>query len=368
VGVCEPDRVGEEKELMDELKLLVDSAGGEVVLSTMQVRKNIDPATVVGNGKLKEIKELVEDNEVDLVIFNLAISGSQKRNLERLLGTKVIDRVELIMDIFAQHARTKEARLQVMWAQLSYRLSRLKGIGAEMSRLGGGIGTRGPGEQKLEVDRRAIRRRLSRISKELKEIEKRRNLQRRNRRKYGNPMVSLVGYTNSGKSTLLAALSKADVYIEDRLFSTLDPLTRRVYVGEGKCVLVSDTVGFIRRLPTNLVSAFRATLEELRYADLLLEVVDASVDDIEGYMVAVEEILKELDLLGKERWVVFNKVDLLDVESINNLISRYPGSIAISALKGYNLDVLRRKLFKRFFSGYGRNVLGHTEYDGVQQN
>ncbi len=366
VGVSKPGGVAEEKELMRELSLLVESAGGEVVSSAVQNRRNFDPATVVGTGKLQELKELIERVDAELVVFNLALTGGQKRNLERFLGVRVIDRVELIMDIFAQHARTKEAKLQVMWAQLSYRLSRLRGMGSEMSRLGGGIGTRGPGEQKLEVDRRAIRRRLSHISKELKEIECRRDLQRKNRSKFGNPMVSLVGYTNSGKSTLLAALSRADVYVADKLFSTLDPLTRRVYVGEGRYILLSDTVGFIRRLPPNLISAFKATLEELRYADLLLEVIDASVENVEEYMDAVERVLKELDLLDKERWIVFNKIDLLDGETVRNLVSRYPGSIAISALKGYNLDVLKGKLLKRFFlSHIGGMMFEHTEHDRV---
>src|SRR5436189_5377600 len=264
---------------LDELRELATSAGARVIDEVIQRRDRPDPATFIGKGKVEELREQVLIEGVHVVIFDDELSPSQARNLEEALDTKVVDRTGLILDIFGRRARTKEGKLQVELAQLEYRITRLAGYREYLSRLGGGIGTRGPGETKLEMDRRQIRHRISTLKRDIEQIRKHRQLHREHRRRDQLPLVSLVGYTNAGKSTLFRALSKENTLVSKRLFSTLDTLIRRIQLGQNFPILISDTVGFIRKLPHQLVSAFRATLEEVVEADLILHVIDASDHD-----------------------------------------------------------------------------------------
>lgn len=261
-------------ESLDELEELVRTAGGETLGKISQNVESINAAHYLGRGKLDEIKDMVAENNATGVVSDDELSPMQARNLEEILDTKVMDRTMVILDIFAKRAGSKEGKIQVEMAQLGYRLTRLTGKGTELSRLAGGIGTRGPGEQKLETDRRHIRDRVAVLKKELKEVENHRDLLRGNRDKIGDPVVAIVGYTNSGKSTLLNAMSDADAYVEDELFATLDPTTRKVELPKGGEILVTDTVGFIKKLPHHLVKAFYSTLEETQYADVILHVLD----------------------------------------------------------------------------------------------
>lgn len=337
------------EEHFEEFKRLVESAGAEVVAEVVQKRGRPDPATFIGKGKVEEVKKIAEEIGADLAIFASNLMPIQQRNLEDRVGVRVVDRTQLILDIFAQRARTKEGMLQVELAQLTYLLPRLTGRGVEMSRLGGVIGTRGPGETKLEVDRRRIRHRIQRICEELEEVRRHRELRRKKRRELGLPVVSLVGYTNAGKSTLFNRLTKADVYVDDRLFATLDPTVRRLSIDSSRTILLSDTVGFMRRLPPNLVAAFRATLEEVKEATALLHVVDASSPMMLEQMEEVERTLKALGAGGKLVEVAFNKIDLLDraqVEAIRRRAERYPHSVLISALKGWGLEELKREILE----------------------
>ncbi|GAB6182259.1 GTPase HflX [Desulfotomaculum defluvii] len=299
------------QESLDELASLADTAGAAVVGSFVQNRQYIDSATFIGKGKVEELAEYCQETDANMVINDRELSPAQARNLEERLGVKVIDRTQLILDIFARRAQTKEGKLQVELAQLKYLLPRLIGLGTQLSRLGGGIGTRGPGETKLEVDRRRIRKRISDLEQELKEVQRHRSLLRKNRTNEPFPVISLVGYTNAGKSTLLRTLTGADVLVEDKLFATLDPTTRCISLPNNDKVLISDTVGFIQNLPHHLVAAFRATLEEVQEADLLLHVVDASHPNYEGQTRAVEAVLQSLHVLDKPIITVFNKVDLV---------------------------------------------------------
>src|SRR5215468_1322138 len=296
---------------LDELRELAVSAGARVIDEVVQRRERPDPATYIGKGKVEELREEVLIEGVDVVIFDEELSPSQAKNLEEILETKVVDRTGLILDIFARRARTKEGKLQVELAQLEYRLTRLAGYREYLSRLGGGIGTRGPGETKLEMDRRQIRNRISTLKREIHDIRKHRQLHRQRRRREQLPLVSLVGYTNAGKSTLFRALSKEDTLVSSRLFSTLDTLIRRIQVGKNLPILVSDTVGFIRKLPHQLVSAFRATLEEVVEADLILHVIDVSDNDREEKRQVVLEVLGEIGAGDHPRFTVYNKADLL---------------------------------------------------------
>src|SRR5438105_8333701 len=276
----------------------------------MQRRDRPDPRTFIGKGKVEELREQVLLEGVDVVIFDDELSPSQGKNLQEALETKVIDRTGLILDIFARRARTKEGKLQVELAQLEYRLTRLTGHREYLSRLGGGIGTRGPGETKLEMDRRQIRHRISSLKKDIEQIRKHRQLHRERRRRDRLPLVSLVGYTNAGKSTLFRALSKQDTLVSSRLFTTLDTLIRRIQLGKSFPILISDTVGFIRKLPHQLVSAFRATLEEVVEADLILHVIDVSDPDREDKRQVVLDVLKEIGANGHPMITVYNKADL----------------------------------------------------------
>src|SRR5216117_2587019 len=279
---------------LDELRELAASAGARIVGEVIQYRQRPDPATYIGKGKVQELREQILIEGVDVVIFDEELSPSQARNLEEALETKVVDRTGLILDIFGRRARTKEGKLQVELAQLTYRLSRLAGYSAYLSRLGGGIGTRGPGETKLEMDRRQVRHRISTLKRDIEQIRKHRQLHRERRRRDQLPLVSLVGYTNAGKSTLFRALSKEDTLVSSRLFSTLDTLIRLIQLGKIHPILVSDTVGFIRKLPHQLVSAFRATLEEVVEADLILHVIDVSDADRDEKEQVVLGVLKDI--------------------------------------------------------------------------
>lgn len=299
----------EDQEALDELRELLKTAGGYEVGRMVQSRDKKDTATFIGKGKLKELMLMSQAMEANLIVFDEELSGAQIRNLEEALGMKVIDRTQLILDIFAQRARSREGKLQVELAQLKYMMPRLIGMGQKLSRTGGGIGTRGPGEKKLEVDRRRIRDRLNDLENDLKEVKKQRDLQRVGRVSRNVFQICLVGYTNAGKSTLLNNLADSDIYAEDQLFATLDPTTRKVTLNNGKEVLVTDTVGFIRKLPHDLVEAFKSTLEEVLYADLLIHVVDGSNPDYETQVNVVSDVLAELGADSKDTIMAINKID-----------------------------------------------------------
>src|SRR5215471_11755370 len=296
---------------LDELRELAVSAGARIIDEVIQRRDRPDPATYIGKGKVEELREEVLVEGVDVVIFDEDLSPSQAKNLEEALDTKVVDRTGVILDIFARRARTKEGQLQVELAQLEYRLTRLTGHRDYLSRLGGGIGTRGPGETKLEMDRRQIRHRISTLKREIEQIRKHRQLHRERRRRDQLPLVSLVGYTNAGKSTLFRALSKENTLVSKRLFSTLDTLIRRIQLGQNFPILISDTVGFIRKLPHQLVTAFRATLEEVVEADLILHVIDISDPAYEQKREVVLKVLEEIGAGNHPMLTVYNKIDLV---------------------------------------------------------
>lgn len=320
---------------MNELRELAITAGARIVGETIQHRTKPDPSTYVGKGKIEELRLAVLADDVDVVIIDDEITPGQARNIEEALETKVVDRTALILDIFAARARTKEGKLQVELALLSYELTRLSGSSTHLSRLGGGIGTRGPGETKLEMDRRGIRSRIAVLKREIEQIRKHRGLHRERRKKDRTPLVSLVGYTNAGKSTLFQALSKEDTLVSSRLFSTLDTLIRRIKLG-GEChVLISDTVGFIRKLPHQLVTAFRATLEEVVEADLILHVIDASDPDRVEKRRVVLEVLEEIGAGDHPRLTIYNKSDLIDPQ--DSLPSLQSNEFCVSAVTGDGL-------------------------------
>lgn len=310
----------------------------------IQKRPAPDPATYIGTGKVEELKEDIYEHDADLVVFDAELTAAQQRNLERSLEVKVIDRTALVLDIFARRAQTKEGRLQVELAQMTYLLPRLTGRGVWLSRLGGGIGTRGPGETKLEVDRRRIRKRITDLNHEIAAISRHRSLQRTARREAQFPMVALVGYTNAGKSTLLNALTDAGVFVEDKLFATLDPTIRKVTLPNHRPVLLVDTVGFISRLPHQLVAAFRATLEEVTEADLLVHVVDASHADWRDQIAAVNTVLKELHAADKPVVFAVNKADRLPQTRVRDILTEIGEGVAISALEKVGLLNLLRQI------------------------
>jgi GTP-binding protein HflX len=310
VATKDSEKIVSAEASQSELAQLVKSAGGIVVGTTIQRLDSPTKALYLGKGKLDGIVALKEELHFDTVVFDDELSPVQQRNLEEALQVKVIDRVALILDIFAKRAQTREGKLQVELAQHQYLLPRLAGQWSHLERLGGGIGTRGPGESQLETDRRLIEKRIHRLSAEVDKVSQQRYLYRQRRHKSGIPIIALVGYTNAGKSTLLNAISRANVVSENKVFTTLDPTTRRIMLPDGKMALLSDTVGFIRKLPTNIISAFRATLEELEEADLLLNVIDFSSPYAAEENHAVENILNDLGILGKPRITVLNKIDL----------------------------------------------------------
>ncbi len=331
------------EESLDELASLAETAGAMVITRVIQNRQKPDSATYIGSGKAEELALACQAMEIDLAILDDELTGAQQKNLENILGVRVIDRTALILDIFAQRAQSAEGKLQVELAQMKYRLPRLQGMGTVLSRLGGGIGTRGPGETRLEVDRRRIRRRIDDLEGQLKEIKKQRDLRRARREKTGQITVALVGYTNAGKSTLLNALSGADVLVEDKLFATLDPVMRQVELPENRRCLVVDTVGFIRKLPHQLVQAFRSTLEEALYADLLVVVSDLSSPNYAQQRATVFEVLNDLGAGDKPILEALNKADRVNVTGMIEPAD----AILISAKEGRGLDALKTEISRR---------------------
>ncbi len=334
---------------LEELTLLVQSAGGTVLECLQQKRSHPHSQTVVGQGKVQEIALRVQTLGVTLIVFNRDLSPAQVRNLETQIGIRVVDRSEVILDIFAQRARSQAGKLQVELAQLEYRLPRLTGRGQAMSRLGGGIGTRGPGETQLETERRAIQRRISRLQQEVNQLQAHRSRLRQRRQHQGVPSVAVVGYTNAGKSTLLNALTKADVYTADQLFATLDPTTRRLVTPDPKTqmprtLLLVDTVGFIHHLPPPLVDAFRATLEEVTEADALLQVVDLSHPAWVHHIEAVRQLLAEMPLTPGPRLIAFNKIDQVDSATLTEAQATYPAAVFVSAREHLGLSTLCQRL------------------------
>jgi GTP-binding protein HflX len=327
------------EESLAELRELASSAGAVVVGEVLQRRDRPDPATLIGRGKVTEIAAAAKMAEANVLIFDHELSSSQLRNLEREVGCRVVDRTQLILDIFARHARTREGQLQVELAQLQYMLPRLAGRGAQMSQLGGGIGTRGPGETQLETDRRKIYRRIRHVKQQIEDVRRIRSQQRQRRESVPVPVVALVGYTNAGKSTLFNALTQAGVVESARMFATLDPTLRPVTLPSRRQVLLSDTVGFIRNLPTTLVSAFRATLEEVQRSAILLQVTDATSPTAAEQMAQVESVLRELEAFDKPQIHVLNKIDLFDEETRAKLKDT-ADSVHISAARALHLDRL----------------------------
>ncbi len=354
-------------EHLQELTRLTDTAGGEVVGTLLQRIDAPHPRFYIGEGKARELSELVAECEANLVIFDEELSPAQGKNLEELLEVRVMDRSELILDIFATRARSREARMQVELAQLEYLLPRLRRMWNHLSRIRGGIGLRGPGETQLETDRRLIGTRIGDLKRKLKEVAKARAVQRKSRE--GSYRASLVGYTNAGKSSLLRALSGSDLFVEDRLFATLDSTTRAVELGSGHEALVTDTVGFIRKLPHHLVASFRSTLEEAREADVLLHVIDASHPEWEEQREVVLRVLRDLDLEKRDKVLVFNKVDRISSEAVDALRERIRAleptpAVFVSALRADTLDALRDTLRARVQGRLARVVVSIPVADG----
>ncbi len=333
---------------LDELSLLVDTAGADEVARVTQRRQAPDPATYVGQGKAEEIRLVAEATDADTVVFDAELSPAQQANLEAILGRSALDRTAVILDIFAQNASTPEGKAQVELAQLRYRLPRLRGAGGRLSQQAGGIGTRGPGETQLEVDRRRLVRRIHKLEQELRDVGRHRQNQSKRRRQSANQAIAIVGYTNAGKSTLLNRLTDAGALVADRLFATLDALTRRLELPGGEAVFVTDTVGFVRKLPHQLVEAFKTTLDVVIQADLLVHVVDAAAADPAGQIDAVRAVLDEIGAGSVPELVVFNKADLADPA---RLLTDHPGSVAVSASTGEGIDKLLLTIGDRLRSG-----------------
>ena len=355
---------------LDELEELAETAGAETVGRMIQKREAIHPGTYVGKGKIQELRDMVYELEADAIVCDDELSPAQITNLQEELQTKVIDRTVMILDIFAAHASTSEGKLQVELAQLRYRSSRLVGLGKSLSRLGGGIGTRGPGEKKLEMDRRLIKERISILNRQLKDVVQNRDTMRKQRTQNQTKTVAIVGYTNAGKSTLLNTLTEAKVLEEDKLFATLDPTTRSLEMKNGQKILFTDTVGFISKLPHQLIRAFRSTLEEAKYADMILHVVDASNPDYDLQMQVVYETLKELGIGDKPVLTAFNKIDKTspeELESCKDLIS--DDTVQISAKKAINLEIMLEKIDGLLNAGLIaiEKVIPYSEAGKIQQ-
>ncbi|NQV07625.1 GTPase HflX [bacterium] len=325
---------------LDELVLLTDTAGSEVVSTALQRRDHPHPATYFGSGKVDQLSSESKALDIDVLVVDGELNPIQQRNLQSAFECDVVDRIALILDIFAQHATRREGMAQVELAMLRYRLPRLRGRGTEMSRLGGGIGTRGPGETQLETDRRRVLGRISQLEDSLDKMRITRDTQRKARLRSGMASIALVGYTNAGKSSLLNRLTEAEVLVEDRLFSTLEATTRRVDLPGGRVALLSDTVGFVRDLPHTLVEAFRSTLEEATDTDLLLHVVDASADDPDGQIAAVRTTLREIGSADRPELLVINKVDVATPEAVGRLLAIHPEAVAVSAFDGTGMEAL----------------------------
>lgn len=347
---------------LEELVRLVESAGGEVVETVQQKRSHPHPQTVVGQGKVEEIGLLAHQLGANLIVFDRDISASQARNLESQIGIRVVDRTEVILDIFAQRAQSQAGKLQVELAQLEYMLPRLRGRGQAMSRLGAGIGTRGPGETRLETERRVIQRRIAQLQQEVNQLQAHRARLRQQRQQQEVPSIALVGYTNAGKSTLLNVLTHAEVYTADRLFATLDPTTRKIVITdpqthERRSILLTDTVGFIHELPPPLMDAFRATLEEVTEADALLHVVDLSHPAWQSHIRSVMEVLEEMPALPGKALIAFNKVDRVDSETLALAQQEYPEAVFISATQRLGLETLRQRLVQLIDQGVSSPTL-----------
>jgi GTPase len=332
-------------ESLVELGELVRSAGGVVVDKIVQRLKSPTAPFYIGKGKAEEVAKLVKRHNIQSIVFDDELTPAQARNLEKVFTKKVLDRTQLILDIFAQRARTREGKLQIELAQLQYLLPRLTRMWTHLSRQSGGIGTRGPGETQLEVDRRRVQERLARLDRDLEEVRKHRTIQREGRKRNHWPICALVGYTNAGKSTLLNRLTSSDVYAANQLFATLDPTVRSFFLPNQQQVLLTDTVGFLQKLPHHLVDSFRATLEEVQEADVLIHVVDASYPQFKDQMAAVEEVLTQLGAEKKQTLVVFNKIDCLELSgNIARTVEEYPHAVAVSALTGQGIDALHAEM------------------------
>jgi GTP-binding protein HflX len=331
---------GIEERDLDELAALADSAGAEPVGRIVQSRSEPDPQYWIGRGKVEELHQLVHGRGAQLVVFDQELTPGHLRALEARLGVKVVDRTALILDIFALHAHTREGKAQVELAQLNYLVPRLRGWGEAMSRLGGGIGTRGPGETKLESDRQHIGRRITKLRRDVKAMQRSRDTQRASRQRSNVPQIAIAGYTNAGKSSLLRRLTGADVIVADQLFATLDPTTRRIALPGGRAATISDTVGFVSKLPHDLVEAFRSTLEEVTLSDLVVHVADASSSAVDAQIEAVRRVLDEIGAANMPEVLVLNKTDLVPGSQRARLALRYPGSVAMSALTGEGQDGL----------------------------
>lgn len=342
VGICLADNDDTEDSLL-ELAELVETAGAQAVGVTVQNRDSIHPGTYVGKGKLEELRQMVAELEADGIVCDDELSPAQLRNMEEALECKVMDRTLVILDIFASRASTSKGKIQVELAQLKYRMTRLTGLGISMSRLGGGIGTRGPGEKKLEMDRRLIKGRIAQLNQELKQVQRHREVTRGQRERSKVKVAAIVGYTNAGKSTLLNQLTDASVLEEDKLFATLDPTTRNLRLDSGQEVLLTDTVGFIRKLPHHLIEAFRSTLEEAKYADIIIHVVDASNPQMEKQMHIVYETLRSLGVSGKKTITLFNKQDKVEGEG-QAADFQADKALKISARTGEGLGLLKEAL------------------------
>lgn len=336
-----------QEESLDELLELSRTAGAEVLDKICQVKDRPDGTYYIGKGKLEELKQLVDLYDINIVIFDNDITPRQQKNLEEELNIKVIDRTQLILDIFASRAKTREAQVQVKLAQLEYIYPRLTGLWTHFSRLGGGIGTRGPGETQLEVDRRLVQDQIVALRKKMDEVRRSRHLHQMERSSRYLITGALVGYTNAGKSTLLNTLTGADVFSEDKLFATLDPTIRKLILGKNQEILLCDTVGFIQKLPHHLISAFKATLEGISEADFLIHVVNTACEDPQKQIKAVEKVLEELKVLDKLTITVFNKIDIVGSKvKINKFLKEYKNSVAVSALKNINVDILKEKILE----------------------
>ncbi len=343
-------------EHINELEELASTAGAETVIKIIQDKNTIDPTYYIGKGKAEEISQLIERDNLDIAIFDDDLSAVQSRNLERLFNRKVIDRSTLILDIFASHARTKEAKTQVELAQLQYLLPRLTRAWTHLSKQYGGIGTKGPGEKQIETDRRIIKNRITHLKEKLQRIEKQRETQTQNRSKFVR--VALVGYTNAGKSTLFNLLTKEEVLVEDKLFATLDSTTRMVNLEKDVKFLLSDTVGFIRKLPTHLVASFRSTLNEVKESDIILHIIDIAHPYFDDQIKVVEQTLKEMNCQDKTIIKVFNKVDLLqDKARANYIKNKYKNSVIISASRGINILTLLEKIQDIIFKEFGEEQI-----------
>jgi GTP-binding protein HflX len=337
-------------ENVNELKNLAVSAGAYVSDVIIHNQNRINPKYFISIGKLNEIKNKIYDKGTDLIIFDEEITPAQQSNLQNKLDIKVIDRTALILDIFVQRARSREGKIQVELAQLNYLLPRLTGKGIQLSRLAGGIGIRGPGETKLEVDRRKIRKRITQLDKKINQIVIQRDIQRKKREENKLFLASIVGYTNSGKSTLLNAITDSNVYVRDMLFSTLDSTTRKSKILSGNIILISDTVGFIEKLPHQLIASFKSTLEEVRKSDLLLLLADINNPNYEGHISSVSKVLKDIDIHHKPAVLIFNKIDKIDKERLKEVKIKYKNAVFISALKkiGFkNLNLRIKKIFEK---------------------